>query len=161
MPRRKLVAVFLLLLILALLGAGTAPAAILQKGSQVLNLVAPGSKDGDILFSELYIRKPDGTSTLFVQPPNTVLIITKILWNFTPSPTVTGQVPVQFNLGDYYRMGAQINNDYCSGSDGFLPGVAATNMSARIFLEQSGDQTHTPIPATLSMRLVGYTAPDN
>lgn len=159
MDRRKLVAVPLLLLILALSGAGAAPAAILQKGSQIVNLVAPLTNDGDIAFSELYIRNSDGSVTPFVLPANTVLIINKIAWNFTPSQGTTGSV--QFNLGEYYRMGATITNNRCSGSDSILPGVAATNMSARIFLEQIGDPARTPIPGLLSMRLVGYTAPDN
>jgi len=159
MPRRKLVAVPLLLLILALLGAGAAPAAILQKGSQVINLVAPASNDGDVAFSELYIRKPDGLTTPFVLPPNTVLIINKIAWNFTASQLPTG--PVTFNLGDYYRMGAQLTNSRCTGNDSILPGVAVTDMSARIFLVQSEDTTGDAIPGLLSMRLVGYTAPDN
>jgi len=159
MPRRKFVAVPLLLLILTLLGAGAAPAAILQKGSQVVNLVAPSDNHGDITFSELYIRNSDGTATPFVLPANTVLIITRIAWNFTVSQGTTGQV--QFNLGEYYRMGATISNNRCSGSDGFLPGVGITNMNARIYLEQLGDPLRTPIPGLLSMRLVGYTAPDN
>jgi hypothetical protein len=159
MPRRKLVAVPLLFLILALLGAGAAPAAILQKGSQIVNLVAPGTNNGDIPFSQLYIRNPDGTVTPFVLPANTVLIISKIAWNFTPSQGATGSV--QLNLGEYYRMGAQINNNYCNGNDSFLPGVAVTNMNARIFLEQVGDPDRDPIPGRLSMRLVCYTAPDN
>ena len=50
-----------LLVILALLGAGAAPAAILQKGSQIVNLVAPLINDGNITFSELYIRNSDGS----------------------------------------------------------------------------------------------------
>jgi hypothetical protein len=159
MPRRKFVAAPLLLLILALSGAGAAPAGILQKGSQIVNLVAPLSNNGNIAFSELYIRNSDGSVTPFVLPANTVLIINKIAWNFTPSQGATGLL--QFNLGEYYRMGAQINNNYCNGSDGILPGVAVTNMNARIFLEQSGDPDRTPIPGYLSMRLVCYTAPDN
>jgi hypothetical protein len=156
---RKLVAVPLLLVILALLGAGAAPAAILQKGSQVVNLVAPLVNDGGITFSELNIRNSDGSVTPFVLPANTVLIINRILWNFTASQGATGLV--QFNLGEYYRMGATISNNLCSGNDGILPGVAITNMNARIYLEQVGDPARTPIPGTLSMRLVGYTAPDN
>ena len=159
MDRRKLVAVPLLLLILALSGAGAAPAAILQKGSQIVNLVAPLTNDGDITFSELYIRNSDGSSTPFVLPPNTVLIINKIAWNFTASQISTGSV--QFNLGEYYRMGATITNSHCSGSDSILPGVAATNMDARIYLEIVGDTARKPILGLLSMRLVGYTAPDN
>ena len=41
MTRRKLFAAAVLLVILTLLGAGAAPAAILQKGSQIVNLVVP------------------------------------------------------------------------------------------------------------------------
>lgn len=159
MPRRKLVAVPLLLVILALLGAGAAPAAILQKGSQIVNLVAPLTNDGDITFSELYIRNSDGSATPFALPANTVLVINRILWNFIPSQGATGLV--QLNLGEYYRMGATISNNRCSGNDGVLPGVAITNMNARIYLEQVGDPARRAIPGLLSMRLVGYTAPDN
>ena len=90
MTRRKLVALPILLLILALLGAGAASAAILQKGSQIVNLVAPQPNDGDIAFSELSIRHSDGSLTPFVLPANTVLIISKIAWNFTPSQGTTG-----------------------------------------------------------------------
>jgi hypothetical protein len=159
MPRRKHVAVPLLLLILALSGAGTAPAAILQKGSQILNLVAPANNNGNVAFSELSIRNSDGSVTPFVLPANTVLIINKIAWNFIASQLSSGSV--QFNLGEYYRMGATITNSRCSGIDSILPGVAATNMNAKIFLEQIGDPARTPISGLLSMRIVGYTAPDN
>jgi hypothetical protein len=159
MPRRKLVAVPLLLLILALSGAGAAPAAILQKGSQIVNLVAPANNDGYITFSELSIRNADGSLSPFILPANTVLVINKIAWNFIASQLSSGSV--QFNLGEYYRMGATITNNRCSSSDSTLPGVAATNMNARIFLEQVGDPARSPIPGLLSMRIVGYTAPDN
>ena len=159
MTRWKLFAVPILLLVLALLVAGMASAAILQKGSQIVNLVAPLTNNGNIAFSELSIRNPDGSDTPFVLPANTVLIISKIAWHFVPLQGATGLL--QLNVGEYYRMRAQVNNNYCSGGDNILPGVAATNMSARIFLEQVGDPDRMPVPGTLSMRLVCYTAPDN
>ena len=156
MTRRKLFAAGALLVILTLLMAGGAPAAILQKGSQIVNLVTPSGNDGEVLFSELYIRNSDGTSTPYVLPANTVLIISKIAWNFTPSPTTSGQL--QLNVGEYYRAGATLSNNRCGGNDTILPGVAVTNRSAKIYLV---DPEGTPVPGTLSMRLVCYTAPDN
>jgi hypothetical protein len=159
MPCRKHYAVALLLSIVTLLVTGAASAAILQKGSQILNLVSPLANNGDVAFRDLSIRKDDGSVTPFVLPANTVLIISKVAWNFTSKYNDPGLV--QFNLGEYFRMRAQINNNYCSGSDSILPGVAATNMSARIFLEKVGDPDRNPIAGTLSMRLVCYTAPDN
>ena len=147
------------LLVLALLVNGAASAAILQKGSQIVNLVVPSTNNGNVAFSDLYIRNPDGSHSPYVLPANTVLIISKIAWHFVPSQGTTGLL--QLNVGEYYRMRAQVNNNYCSGDDNILPGVAATNMSARIFLEQVGDPDRTPVPGTLSMRLVCYTAPDN
>jgi hypothetical protein len=159
MTPRKLFAAAILLVILTLLVAGAAPAAILQKGSQIVNLVVPINNNGDVAFSDLYIRNSDGSATPYVLPPNTVLIITMIAWHFVPSQGTTGLL--QLNLGEYYRAGAQVNNNRCGGSDSILPGVAATNMSSRIYLEQYGDPERTPVPGTLSMRLVCYTAPDN
>jgi hypothetical protein len=159
MTRRKPFAAAALLVILTLLMAGAAPAAILQKGSQVVNLVTPATNDGVVLFSELYIRNADGSATPFVLPTDMVLIISKLAWNFTPSQGTSGQL--QLNVGEYYRAGATVSNNRCSGNDSILPGVAVTNMSARIYLEQSGDPDRTPVPGTLSMRLVCYTAPDN
>jgi hypothetical protein len=152
-------AAVVLLLILTLLMAGAAPAAILQKGSQVVNLVTPATNDGLVLFSELYIRNTDGSVTPYVLPADTVLIISKLAWNFTPSQGTTGQL--QLNVGEYYRAGATVTNNRCSGNDSILPGVAVTNMSAKIYLEQVGDPDRTSVPGTLSMRLVCYTAPDN
>ena len=151
----------LLLVILALLVAGAAPAAILQKGSQIVNLVVPlQHNNGNVPFSDLYIRNSDGSVTPFVLPPNTVLIISKVAWNFTllarryrPVAAQPGRI-----LPD---AGPRLTIIDCSGNDSILPGVAVTNMSARIFLEQVGDPDRTPIPGTLSMRLVCYTAPDN
>lgn len=159
MTRRKIFAAGALLVILTLLGAGAAPAAILQKGSQIVNLITPSGNNGTVPFSELYIRNSDGSATPFVLPANTVLIISKLAWHFVPSQGATGQL--QLNVGEYYRGGATVSNNRCSGNDSILPGVAATNMSARIYLEQVGDPDRTPVPGTLSMRLVCYTAPDN
>ena len=159
MTRRKLFAAAALLVILTLLGAGAAPAAILQKGSQIVNLVVPSNNNGNVAFSDLYIRNPDGTVTPYVLPANTVLIISKLAWHFVPSQGATGQL--QLNVGEYYRAVVQVTDNYCSGNDSILPGVAATNMSSRIYLEQFGDEKRTLIPGTLSMRLVCYTAPDN
>jgi hypothetical protein len=159
MTRRKLFAAAALLVILTLLGAGAAPAAILQKGSQVVNLVVPSSNNGNVPFSDLNIRNSDGTVTPYVLPANTVLIISKIAWHFVPSQGTSGQL--QLNVGEYYRAGATVSNNRCGGTDSILPGVAVTNMSARIYLEQVGDPYRTPIPGILSMRLMCYTAPDN
>ena len=159
MTCRKLFAAAALLVILTLLGAGAAPAAILQKGSQIVNLVVPSNNNGNVPFSNLYIRNSDGSVTPFVLPPNTVLIISKVAWHFISSQGTTGQL--QFNLGEYYRAGVQVTNNRCGGTDSILPGVAVTNMSQRIYLEQYGDPDRTPIPGTLSMRLMCYTAPDN
>jgi hypothetical protein len=163
MARGKLSVAFTLLVVLALLGAGAAPAAILQKGSQMVNLVVSPTNtpdnNGDVAFSDLYLVDPDGSYAPFVLPANTVLIISKIAWHFVPSQGTTGLV--QLNVGEYYRMRAQINNNYCSGGDSILPGVAATNMGARIYLEKVGDLSRTPIPGILSMRLVCFIAPDN
>jgi hypothetical protein len=159
MSRRKFFAATVPALILALLFAGAAAGAILQKGSQIVNLVAPLVNDGNIAFSELYIRNTDGSATPYTLPANTVLIITAIRWNFRPTDTTLAGL-VQLNVGEYFRMRAQLANGVCGGSDGILPGAAATNMSANIFVEKVGDPTRTPIPGTLSMRLVCFTAPD-
>lgn len=161
MPRRKFFAIAILLLSLALLEAGAAQAAILQKGSQIVNLAAPAANNGEVAFSDLNVVSADGSLTPFVLPANTVLIISHIRWNFTPKGEVTGLV--QFNLGEYYRIRTQLNNifNFYSTIENILPGVAATNMSARIFLERVGDPNRTPITGTLNMSLVCYTAPDN
>lgn len=158
MTRRKIFAAAALLAMLPLLGSGAAPAAILQTGSQIVNLITPSGNNGNVLLSELWIRKSDGTSELYVLPPNTVLIISKLAWNFIPSQGTTGQL--QLNVGEYYRAVVQVTNNRCGGNDSILPGVAVTNMSQRIYLQQFGGPA-TPIPGTLSMRLVCYTAPDN
>ena len=159
MTRRKLFAAAALLAMLPLLGSGAAPAAILQTGSQIVNLITPLGNNGNVPLSELWIRKSDGTSEPYVLPPNTVLIISKLAWHFIPSQGTSGQL--QLNVGEYYRAGAQVTYNRCGGNDSILPGVAVTNMSQRIYLEQVGDPDRTPIPGTLSMRLVCYTAPDN
>jgi|GEM_PF-2589489 len=159
MPRRKLFGAAAMLVIFTLLMAGAAPAAILKKGSQIVNLVTPATNNGNVAFSELYIRNTDGSATPYVLPPDTVLIISKLAWNFTSSQIPSGQL--QLNVGEYYRGGATLTNNRCGGNDSILPGVAVTNMNARIYLEQVGDPERTPVPGTLSMRLVCYTAPDN
>jgi len=159
MTRRKPLAAAALLVFVTLLMSGAAPAAILQKGSQIVNLVVPATNNGNVALSELYIRNTDGSATPYVLPADTVLIISKIAWHFIPSQGTSGQL--QLNVGEYYRAGATVTNNRCGGNDSILPGVAVTNMSARIYLEQVGDPDRTPVPGTLSMRLVCYTAPDN
>ncbi len=160
MARRKLSAALILLLSLALFSGGAAPAAILQKGSQIVNLVVPATNNGSIAFNALMIRRPDGSTAPYTLPPNSVLMITKVAWNFKPADTQFSGL-VQLNLGEYYRARAQVINSYCSGNDLVLPGAPAANMSALIYLERVGDPDRTPLPGTLSMRLVCYTVPDN
>jgi hypothetical protein len=160
MTRRKLSAVPILVVVLALLAAGAASAAILQKGSQVLNLVSPATNTGSYAFTELYVRKPDGSIAPFVLPDNTVLIISGITWGFYPTdPSLNGRV--QLNLGEYYRMGAQVANGSGGSTDYIAPGVAATNMDALIWVEKAGDPDRKPIPGQLSLRMECFTAPND
>jgi hypothetical protein len=160
MTRRKLSAAPVLVVVLALLLAGAASAAILQKGSQVLNLVSPAVNTGNYAFTELLVRNPDGSVTPFVLPADTVLIISVITWGFSPTDTSLVGL-VQFYAGEYYRMRAQVANGYGGSIDYIAPGVAATNMDARIFVTRVGDATGTPIPGQLNLRMECFTAPNN
>jgi hypothetical protein len=64
-------------------------------------------------------------------------------------------------VGNYYRFRVTMVNGVCGAVDGTTLGVPITNMSQTVKVSLFGDAAQTPIPGTLSIRLWGYTAPDN
>jgi hypothetical protein len=147
----------MLILILVLASAWAAPGAILEKGNQLINLVTPWENTGALPFTGLNIRTTNGDAVPFTGTDQ-VLVITRISWNFTakdPNANYLGQ----FKIGNYFSMGGQFVNGYTSGTYNVGPGIPITNFGTTIYVCKV-DDPQTPIEGTLSMRLVGYLAPN-
>lgn len=154
----KLRATLLLVLILVLTSAGGVPGAILEKGNQLINLVNPLVNTGQFPFTGLYIRNTNGDAVPFTGTDQ-VLVITKVLWTFTATDSSLNYT-MQLNIGNYFRMSAKFTNGLASGSDGVIPGIPITNFNSNIYVCKQDDPDYVPIPGNLSMRLVGYLAPN-
>ncbi len=106
MKPSKLRAAPWLALILVLASVVAVPGAILEKGSQLINLVNPLVNNGQFLFTELYVRNTNGDAVPFTGTDQ-VLVITRIYWNFTASDSSMNQ-SIQLNLGNYFRQGGKL-----------------------------------------------------
>lgn len=148
----------LLVLILALTSAGAAPGAILEKGNQLINLVNPLVNSGFFPFTGMYIRNTNGDDVPFTGTDQ-VLVITRVSWNFTATNSTLND-PIQLRIGDYFSMGGQFANGFASGSLGAIPGIPITNFSTKIYVCKLDDPEKVPIAGNLSIRLVGYLAPN-
>ncbi len=148
----------LLAFILVLVSVAAAPGAILQTGSQLINLVSPGTS-GPFSFKDMLMKDINGTAVPFSVPEGQVLMITRVGWNFTADNSSLNET-VQLNVGNYWRVGAKMTNGFASASDSVNPGIAVTNfITANIYVSDLND-IQTPIPGTLSLRIVGYLAPN-
>ena len=152
----KLRATPLLVLILVLTSAGAVPGAILEKGNQLINLVNPLSNNGSFAFTGMYIQNTNGDYVPFTGTDQ-VLVITRVSWNFTATNSTLNET-MQLKIGDYFSMGGQFVQGFASGSLGAIPGIPITNFSTNIYVCKLNDQV--PIQGNLSIRLVGYLAPN-
>ena len=146
----------LLVLILVLASAGAAPGAILKKGNQLINLVNQVN-NGSFPFTGMYIRNTNGDAVPFTGTDQ-ILVITRISWSFTANDS-TLNYQGQLKIGDYFSMGGQLVNGFASGTYNVIPGIPITNFSTTIYVCKV-DDPQTPIVGNLSMRLVGYLAPN-
>jgi hypothetical protein len=158
MPRRRVYVTVFLALLLLCLQVGAANPGILEKASQLLCLVR--TDPNPIPLSSFIRRLPDESGVPYTLPAGTVFMATKLNWSFTASNSaLTGDV--LFTVGNYYRIKATLYNGRASGSDGTTFGVPISNMSQVVKVSVFGDPAQTPVAGTLSVRLLGYTAPAN
>jgi hypothetical protein len=158
MARRRVYAASFLALILICLQVGPARPAILEKASQLITLVRAAANP--ITLSAFQRRLPNGEAVNYSLPAGTAFVLTKLSWNFTATDTALNGDAL-FTVGNYYRAKVTLVNGYVGFADGTTVGVPITNMSQAVKVSMFGDPAGTPIPGTFSIRLVGYTAPDN
>jgi len=158
MARRRIYPVPFLAVIFFCLQVGTASPGILEKASQLLCLVR--TDPNPISLSSFLRRLPNGEAVAYTLPAGTVFMLTKLSWNFVASNTALNG-DVLFTVGNYYRMRVTLVNGRGSSSDGTTFGVPISNMSQIVKVSMFGDPAQTPVAGTLSVRLIGYTAPDN
>lgn len=158
MARRRVIAASFLAVILICLQVGPARPAILEKANQLVNLVKATANP--ITLSDFQRRLPNGEIVDYSLPAGQVFILTKMSWNFTATATALNG-DVLLTVGNYYRAKVTLVDGYGALVDGISPGVPITNMSQAVRVSMFGDPAETPVPGTLSIRLVGYTAPNN
>jgi hypothetical protein len=158
MPRPRVYAAAFLALILLCLQVGPARPAILEKASQLISLVITASTPIPLL--SFLRRLPSGEAVSYTLPPNTVFVLTKLSWNFTATNTALNGDAL-FTVGNYFRAKVTLVNGYVGFSSGTSMGIPISNMNQAVTVSMFGDPTQTPVPGTLSIRLVGHTAPDN
>jgi hypothetical protein len=156
MPRPRVYAAPFLAVLLICLQVGPVRPAILEKASQLICLVNTAANP--IPLSAFIRRMPDESGVLYILPANTAFILTKLSWKFTATNTALNGDAL-LTIGNYYRFRVTLVNGVCGGNDGTTLGVPITNMNQTV--KVSLFESATAIPGTLSIRLWGYTAPDN
>ena len=156
MPRRRVYTAPFLALILICLQVGPVRPAILEKASQLLCLVNTAANP--IPLSAFIRRLPSEEGLPYTLPANTAFVMTKLSWRFSATNTGLNGDAI-LTIGNYYRYRVTLVNGVCGANDGTTLGVPITNMSQTVKVSLFGEAT--PIPGTLSIRLWGYTAPDN
>ncbi len=162
MKARQIMVVPLIGLLLVLAQARVTSPAIFERPSQILVLAKTSANP--ITISSMSRSLPDNTYTSgYSLPPNTVFLLTKVSMNFTTTDTsYTGDV--LFTIGDYYRFRLTIPGSAPGfiGLNENLPlGIPISDLSKQILIYQYGDSTQTPVAGSISIRLFGYTAPNN
>jgi hypothetical protein len=164
MFRRKfLVAPFLILILLLIIAGAASGASILRSADQIAQVVSPPDNNGSFPISSMLAVSRDGQLEAIPStvPPNQVFIATRITGYFIAAdPNLNGGAV--FNLGDYYRMGPQLSNGFCSFSDTITPGNPITGLGATVYLYlTAAGSSQTAIAGKLNLRVMGYLADIN
>jgi hypothetical protein len=158
MARCKPYLASILVFTLVVISAATVSGAILEKASQLISLVSTAANP--LTLSAFKRRLPTGEAAAYTLPPNTVFVLTKLSWNFTATDTnLNGDI--LFTVGNYYRAQATLVNGYVGAAGATSMGIPISNMSQKVTVSLFGDSAQTPVPGTISIRLVGHTAPNN
>jgi hypothetical protein len=158
MKLRKVFVVALLGLSLVLGQAGLTSPAILERASQLLNL--NNVLANPITLSAMKQRLPSGGTVAYTLPSGQAFLLTKTSWHITASDlTLSGDVLM--TIGNYYQIRLTMVNGIVGSSDNLLPGIPIADFSQKISVCMFGDASKTPITGTISIRLLGYTAPNN
>lgn len=145
-------------LILVLGQAGVTTPAILERASQLLNL--QGALANPTTLSDMQKRLPDGSSQPFSLPANTAFLLSNAIWHFQATDTnLNGDALL--TVGNYYRTRVTMVNGFIGAGDNIPFGIPITDFSQKISVCLFGDASQTPIPGTLYIRLLGFTAPNN
>lgn len=156
---RKRVTASVLVSMLILLGAGAASgAAILSSVDRIGQVVSPAGNSGSFpISSMLNVRENGQLEAIGPIPANEVFIVTRITGYFIAAdPTLTDTATI--NLGDYYSMGAQFSNGFCTINRVITPGVPISNPGATVYLHLRSDPNKASIAGKLNLRLMGYGA---
>lgn len=158
MKLRKVFVAQLLGLILVLGQAGLTSPAILERASQLLNLHI--TLPNPITLSDMKQRLPDGQTATYTLPSGQAFLLTKTSWHFTATDlTLNGDALM--TIGNYYRIRLTMVNGTIGSSDNIPLGIPITDFNQKISVYMFGDAAQTPIPGTISIRLLGFTAPNN
>lgn len=144
--------------------AGMAGAQILNNASQIVNLAASGPDP--IPFTSFGIRNPDGSVTAnWTIPANNVLVITKVKYSFVLTSGNLAEAVI-LAVGPYYtkRFGFTGTTNTAADNDnlptGLVIGVGGWTGANTIKVYYASDATKTPLTGTLTVNLVGFTAPN-
>ena len=157
MKLRKVFVAPLLGLVLVLGQAGVTSPAILERASQVINL--QDALANPITLSDMKQRLPNGNYQTFSLPANTAFLLTNTIWHFQASSNLNGDALL--TIGNYYRARVTMVNGAIGAGDSIPFGIPITDLSQNISVCMFGDEDQTPIDGTLSIRLLGFTAPNN
>lgn len=158
MKLRKICVVPLLGLILVLCQAGLTSPAILERASQLLNI--SNKLANPIALSAMVQHFPNGNTQAFSLPTNTVFLLTRTIWHFQATDThLNGDALL--TIGNYHRVRVTMVNGFIGGGEDIPLGIPITDLSQKISVCLFVDAGQTAIPGTLSIRLLGFTAPNN
>jgi hypothetical protein len=153
-----------LISIFILASAGMARSGILDAASQMVNLTGNGAVP--VAFTSFQQVLPDGTSQPFTLPSDKVFVITKVIWSFYPQNTsFTGSAQLRFGTNPtstaFYSKRTSFTNGSGSGENDNIPTgipIGVWTQSYGAYVVNLAD--NTLLPGTLSMRVVGFLAPN-
>ena len=178
MKLRKSGGIMVLTISLVLFFTGLAGAQILNNAGQMVNLFAANASN-PVSFNSLSSRTPDGGSSTWGFPANSVLVVTKMKYSFSFTSTLStapyaNGTPVILAIGPFYTKRTTLALSGVSGSwnyfasdidnipTGFVIGSSAWtgNNVVKVYLASDGSQTPIANSAFGSLQLIGFTAPN-
>jgi hypothetical protein len=147
--------------------SGLAGAGILDKASQLFNIMASSNAGStSVPLSAFKQVNPDGSIGDFNPQPN-VVVVTKVLWRFKPDGAQTNAVQLKlasaYNDTNYFYGKKNVvgADGYAADNDNITPGIPVNISNASAYAFYVVDLgTGNAISGSLVIRLTGYLTPN-
>jgi hypothetical protein len=131
---------------------------LLKRGNQAVLLYGESDSSGILPLVNSMRIMPNGSVIEKPFPPNTVFIMTHLIWRFSATDkTLNG--PVKFNIGNYYSGKVILTAGVTGNQDNIAPGIVfVKDIPETLTASVVNLDSSTAIPGILGLRIVGYLA---